>query len=276
MTEGGSGTGSLEATARWTAAVRAAESARADALLRDPWAGALAGPDGMAWTAERTPGSVLPIVLRTRYFDDWLEGTLAGGPIRQAVLLAAGLDTRAFRLTWAAGARCFEVDRPAVLGHNAAILEGAGARPRCDRRPVEADLAAPWGDALLAAGFDAARPAAWLLEGIMFYLPNDVIRRVLDGVTALAAPGSVLGFDIVNGEMLLSPWTRPWMDMQAAAGAPWIGTMDDPVGELAGLGWRASLTQAGQPDANHGRWTLPVIPTTMPAMPHNWFVTAER
>lgn len=75
----------------------------------------------------------------------------------------------------------------------------------------------------------------------MFYLPNDVIRRVLDGVTALAAPGSVLGFDIVNGEMLLSPWTRPWVDMQAAAG-----------------------------------WTLPVIPTTMPAMPHNWFVTAER
>jgi hypothetical protein len=95
-------------------------------------------------------------------------------------------------------------------------------------------------------------------------------------VTRLAAPGSRLGFDVINGAMLISPWTRPWVDMQAAAGAPWIGTMDDPVGFLAARGWRASLTQAGQPDASHGRWRLPVIPTAMPDMPHDWFVTAER
>ncbi|MGZ8437255.1 MAG: hypothetical protein ACXWXR_01785 [Candidatus Limnocylindrales bacterium] len=95
-------------------------------------------------------------------------------------------------------------------------------------------------------------------------------------MTALAAPGSRLGFDIVNAAVLTSPWTRSWVAMQADAGAPWVGTMDDPVGFLAGRGWRAALTQAGQPDANHGRWTLPVIPTTAPDMPHSWFVTAER
>ena len=64
--------------------------------------------------------------------------------------------------------------------------------------------------------------------------------------------------------------------MQAREGAPWIGTLDDPESTLASLGWTATLTQAGQPDANHGRWTLPVIPVKIPDMPHNWFVTAHK
>jgi hypothetical protein len=64
--------------------------------------------------------------------------------------------------------------------------------------------------------------------------------------------------------------------MQAAAGAPWIGALDDPAGFLAARGWQAALTQAGQPDANHGRWTLPILPVSAPGMPHNWYVTAHR
>jgi methyltransferase (TIGR00027 family) len=268
-------TRALEGTARWTAAARAAESQREDRLFSDPWAAALAGPEGMAWIEQRSPDKVLPIVLRTRYFDDWLEGIL-GGAVRQVVLPAAGLDTRAFRIRWPEGARCFEIDRPSVLGYKAAVLESAGAEPRCDRRSVAADLAEPWADALVGAGFDATLPAAWLLEGFLFYVPADDIARILMEVTRLAAPGSRLGFDIINGTVLASPWTQPWVEMQAAAGAPWIGTMDDPVAFLAERGWRATLTQAGQSEANHGRWTLPVIPTTMPEMPHSWYVTAER
>jgi methyltransferase (TIGR00027 family) len=266
----------LEATARWTAAVRAAESAREDHLFNDPWAAALAGPEGRAWAEQRPPDSLLPMILRTRYFDDWLQGVLGSGVMRQMVLVAAGLDTRAFRLSWPKTARCFEIDRPAVLQYKEAILDGAGARPQCVRRTVEADLTGPWADALLETGFDPGEPSGWLLEGLLFYLSCDDMARLLDAVTALASAGSMLGFDIVNGAMLTSPWTRAWVDMQAEAGAPWIGTMDDPVGFLAARGWRAVLTQAGQPDADHGRWTLPVIPTTMPEMPHNWFVTADR
>jgi O-methyltransferase involved in polyketide biosynthesis len=111
---------------------------------------------------------------------------------------------------------------------------------------------------------------------LLFYLATGDIARLLDRVTVLASPGSQLGFDIINGLVLTSPWTRPWVEMQAEAGAPWIGTMDDPAGFLAERGWRAKLSQAGQPGANHGRWTLPIIPTTMPDMPHSWYVTAER
>jgi methyltransferase (TIGR00027 family) len=266
----------LEATARWTAAARAAEAGRKDRLFDDPWAATLAGPEGVGWLAQRPPDSVLPMVLRTRYFDDWL-GLIAGRDgIRQVVLMAAGLDTRAYRLGWPAGTRLFELDRPAVLRHKDAVLAATGGSARCTRHAVDVDLTGPWADALLAVGFDRARPSGWLLEGLLFYLPNEAIARLLDEVTRLAAPGSRLGFDAMNGATFTSPWTRPWVEMQADAGAPWLGTLDDPERFLAERGWRATLTQAGQPDANYGRWTLPVIPATMPDMPHNWLVTAQR
>ena len=108
-------TSSLEATACWTAAVRAAETSRDDRLFEDPWAATLAGPEGAAWLAARPPGSTLPIAIRTRFFDDWLHDVAIEAGIRQVVLLAAGLDTRAYRLPWAAATTVFELDRPAVL-----------------------------------------------------------------------------------------------------------------------------------------------------------------
>jgi methyltransferase (TIGR00027 family) len=223
---------------------------------------------------------VLPIVIRTRYFDDWLRAVAVEGPLRQVVLLGAGLDTRAWRLSWPVGVVVYELDRAEVLQAKAATLAGAGseagAEPACDRRPVAADLASDWGPALRDAGFDRALPAAWLVEGVLFYLPEGVIHGVLEIVSSLAAPGSRLGFDIVNAAVLVSPYTKVWIDMQAAAGAPWIGAMDDPGAVLASLGWSAALTQPGEPAANHGRWTLPVPPASMPDLPHSWYVTAER
>jgi methyltransferase (TIGR00027 family) len=265
----------LEDTARWTAAVRSLETAREDALFRDPLAASLAGAEGAAWLATRTPDSVLPIVLRTRYFDDWLARVVAAG-LSQVVLPGAGLDTRAYRLDVPEGVMWYEVDRRRVLEDKQRVLVTAGARPRCRRVTVAADLAGDWGDALVAAGFQPGQPAAWLLEGLLFYLPPRMVEAVLDQVTALAAPASALGFDIVNAAVLTSPWTRPWVEMQAAAGAPWLGTMEDPVATLAALGWAASLSQAGQPDASHGRWSLPVLPVAAADLPHNWFVTAVR
>jgi methyltransferase (TIGR00027 family) len=267
---------SLQATARWTAAVRAGERGRPDRLVDDPWAAELAGPAGMAWLAGRPEGSVLPIVVRTRYFDDWMRDVAIEGPMRQVVLIGAGLDTRAWRLPWPAGVVVYEVDRAEVLEAKGGILARAGAVPACDRWPVAADLASDWAAALCDAGFDAAVPAAWLIEGVLFYLQEEVIHRVLETVSSLAARGSRLGFDIVNLAVLTSPYTKAWIDMQAAAGAPWIGALDDPDAVLADLGWTASLVQPGEPPANHGRWTLPVPPASIPDLPHSWYVTAER
>lgn len=112
MTTPGSSVSQLGATAFWTAAVRAMENTRADRLFADPWAEALTGEVGAAWMADRTPESVIPIVLRTRYFDDFLLRVAGETSVRQFVLPAAGLDTRAFRLDWPAGTRLFELDQP--------------------------------------------------------------------------------------------------------------------------------------------------------------------
>lgn len=266
----------LGLTAHWMAAVRARESAREDRLFDDPWAAALAGPEGEAWAAQRPADSFVPIALRTRYFDDFLLRIVNDYGIRQILLAGAGLDTRAFRLPWPEGTRLYELDQASVLAYKEGILRSAGAQPTCSRQTIDGDLTGSWRESLLAGGFEPQRPSGWLLEGFLFYLASDSIIHVLDEVTSLAAPGSWLGFDIVNGAMLTSPMTRPWIEMQAKAGAPWVGTIDDPVGFLAKRGWKASLTQAGQKDAEYGRWPYPVIPTTMPDAPHNWFVTAKR
>lgn len=266
----------LGSTARWTAAVRALESERDERLFEDPWAAALAGEQGRAWGEQRTAQGVVPIVLRTRYFDDFLKHVTLEYGLRQVVLLAAGLDTRAYRLEWPQPTRLFELDQPEVLRHKEDVLQAAGTRARCERQAIKVDLTSAWEGQLLSHGFDAQQPSVWLLEGFLFYLSNESVASLLDKVSGLAAPGSWLGFDVINSDVLNSEWTRPWVEMQAGLGAPWIGTMDDPRTFLSERGWQATITQAGAPDANYGRWLLPVIPAEMPNMPHNWLVTAVK
>jgi len=271
---------SLAATARWTASARAKESARPDHLFDDPWATSLAGAEGMQWL-EKLGGNVAPMIIRTHYFDGFLQKATGPQPgllhaIRQVVILAAGLDTRAYRLDWPDGTRLFELDQPEVLRYKAQVMEAAGAQAACQRIAIPCDLTQPWQTELAHNGFDPAQPSAWLLEGFLFYLPDEAIRHILEQVTALATPGSRMGFDIVNHLALTSPITKAWIEMQAKAGAPWLGRLDDPEAFLAELGWQATLTQPGSPDAHFGRWTLPVIPVKMPNMPHNWYVTAEK
>lgn len=265
----------LGETAHWTAAVRARENERTDRLLDDPWAGALAGETGMAWIATRSAESVSPMIIRMRYFDDFLQRITTEYSISQVVLLAAGLDTRAFRLAWPEGVTLFELDLPSVIAYKDQILLAANAQPNCHRQTIGVDLTKSWVDSLVAHGFVCQQPAVWLLEGFLFYLPNETITHLLDEVTTVAAPGSWLGFDINNSITFTSPLTAKWVEMQAQSGAPWLGSMDNPVAFLRQRGWEASLTQAGAEDANYGRWPFPVIPVDMPNMPHNWFVTAR-
>ena len=269
---------SLAATARWTAAARSEESTWADGLFNDPWAAELAGEEGQRWLSQmtgRTFGTA-PIIIRTCYFDDFLQDAVVERGLRQVVLLAAGLDTRAYRLTWPEGTRFFELDQSEVLDYKGQVLKNAGAEPACQRTIVAVDLAEPWSDALLAAGFDPHLPTAWLLEGFLYYIFPEQITPILDAVSHLSAAGSRLGFDIINEQTLLSPITHSWIDMQARQGAPWIGWLDDPVGFLEKRGWEVVLTQPGAEDANYGRWKLPVLPLDAPDLPHNLYVTATK
>lgn len=265
----------LGSTARWTASARAQESAREDRIFYDPWAAALAGEQGAQWLSQRS-GNVAPMVIRTRYFDDFLQRVVRDANLHQVVLVAAGLDTRAYRLNWPKQTQFFELDQPDVLQYKDTLLNAAGAQPTCNRKTIPTDLTGDFGAKLIASGFDPHLPAVWLLEGFLFYLPEASILQILEHITRLSAPGSWMGFDIINAITLTSPITHTWIEMQASMGAPWIGSMDDPEAFLAERGWKASLTQPGSPDVNYGRWKLPVIPVKMPNMPHNWYVTAQK
>jgi methyltransferase (TIGR00027 family) len=178
--------------------VRADESGRPDRLFDDPYAqafvaaaaGALPG-GGVTDSGDPMAGVVHAAVVRTRFFDDFLLDACLSG-CHQVVLLAAGLDTRAFRLPWPAGVSLFELDLPAVLAFKEHVLTGTDAVPRCRRVTVAVDLREDWSSRLVTAGLRPAAPTVWLLEGLLIYLTAGEATTLLRAVTELSAAGSRL------------------------------------------------------------------------------------
>lgn len=196
---------SVGTTATMVAAARALASAEANPLISDPFAAPLVRAVGIdfftrlvdgtldaavAAEAESAAGPMTAVMaVRTRFFDDFfLQAADAG--VRQSVILAAGLDSRAYRLGWPPGSVVFEIDQPDVIEFKSATLAGLGARPTAVRRAVAVDLRDDWPAALRASGFDETKPTAWSAEGLLVYLPPDAQDRLFDHITALSAPGS--------------------------------------------------------------------------------------
>lgn len=201
-------TESVGTTALGVASARAAETESDNPMIRDPFARVFldAAGDGLWnwYSASQLPSKLLDaepeirlqmqamvgyMASRTAFFDQFfLDATGAG--IRQAVILAAGLDSRAWRLPWPDGVTVYELDQPRVLEFKSATLDDHGAQPACDRVAVPVDLRHDWPTALRQAGFDAAAPSAWSVEGLMPYLPAAAQELLFDRVDALAASGS--------------------------------------------------------------------------------------
>jgi methyltransferase (TIGR00027 family) len=129
------------------------------------------------------------MAVRTRHFDTLFADAVHAG-IRQAVILAAGLDARAYRLPWPDGTVVFEVDQPEVIDFKSKTLADLGAKPTADRRTVAVDLRDDWPKALCDNGFDASRPTAWIAEGLLIYLPAQAQDLLFDRIDELSAPGS--------------------------------------------------------------------------------------
>lgn len=217
------------------------------------------------------------IVIRTKFFDDFLLHATREHEIRQVVILASGMDTRAFRLRWPTHTRLFEVDQPELLLQKRQVLFSAGASPTCSRWSIGADLVkGPWSGTLMRAGFDPHRTSVWLIEGLLPYLSELAVQALLDRVTALSAPGSWLGLTAINREMLTSPVMHIWLKFMEQAGIPWLSAMDEPEAFLAKRGWVATVVQPGEESANFGRWSYPVISRSVPNSPRAWLVTAIR
>lgn len=271
-------------TSLWVAASRACESDHPAALFEDPLARALAGQEGFAFLAMADsfrpalssvePNPVLSI--RTRYFDDALSSVVSSRAIRQIVLLAAGMDTRAYRIEWPSGVTLFEVDRQEVFDHKEPILDELEAIPRCTRKVVSADLGGEWQPALLSAAFDPQRPSAFLVEGLLIYLNEPAVHRLLGDLSRLAIPGSWAGMDLADVTLLESPFMAPIMRELVRRGSPWVFGTSEPEALIEGFGWSATALMLGEPGANYGRWPYPVAPRSTPGVPRSYLVSADR
>jgi methyltransferase (TIGR00027 family) len=200
---------SVGATATMVAAARAMASKAERPLINDPFAEPLVKAVGVDLFARLVSGELRPtdldddgdaasagmrrmtdnMAVRTKFFDEFfIDATQAG--VRQAVILASGLDSRAYRLPWPDGTTVYEIDQPQVIEFKSRTLAELGATPTAHRRTVAIDLRDDWPAALRAAGFDPDQPTAWSAEGLLGYLPPEAQDRLLDTVTALSAPGS--------------------------------------------------------------------------------------
>jgi methyltransferase (TIGR00027 family) len=204
---------SVGATAVMVALARAAETASADPLIRDRFAEVLVSTPELEgvreqvhawWTGDEDDDPDFTVnsqhminyqAVRTHFFDAYFAEAVAAG-IRQVVILAAGLDSRAYRLDWPDGTVVYELDLPKVLEYKAETLAGHGATPVADRRPVPVDLRHDWPQALRDAGFDAAEPTAWLAEGLLPFLPAAAQEAMFASIDALSGSGSRVAVEI--------------------------------------------------------------------------------
>ncbi len=201
-------TTSVGSTALFVAAARALEARKPNPLAVDayaevfcravggPWVDLLDGvaPDHPLRSDEFGTHFVTYQGARTRFFDDYFRAAAEAG-VRQIVMLAAGLDSRAYRLDWPTGTTVFELDQPAVLEFKRRTLDDYGAAPRALRQEVPVDLRDDWPAALRASGFEEGEPSAWIAEGLLIYLPAAAQEQLFTGIDSLASSGSRLALE---------------------------------------------------------------------------------
>lgn len=240
-------------TAHWVAAARARASRREGALFHDPFAASLAGEEGERWLeGEDRERVVSYIEIRTRFFDEELERAASAGT-RQIVIVAAGLDARAYRVAWPEGTRVFELDQPEVLAHKGAILDALRARPTCDRAAIGVDLRLPFEGDLRASGFRSEAPSAWLVEGLLPYLQAGDVTRLFARVASLSAAGSALAFDCVGVDAFSAPAFAAQAEALALRGIRMPFACEDPVALLSPFGFAACRSSFREVAARWGR-----------------------
>ncbi|MEV5141771.1 SAM-dependent methyltransferase [Streptomyces syringium] len=263
-------------TALWTAAARAIESDREDRLFVDPYARFLAGSAGFRLVQHYgSQRAVEYMAIRTAHLDGVSVRAVTDLGIKQIVLVAAGMDTRAYRLSWPSDTVIFELDRPELLEMKREILADNGASSSVAHISVSVDLAGPWATSLITAGFDAQLPTLWIMEGLLFYLPEGVARRLLRTTADLSAPDSRISGDLMGRGVLTDPASRALLAALALDGAPWIFGTDEPEQLLAECGWCAEdVLQPGEDRS--GRWPYAVVSPQVLGIARRYFFTATR
>ncbi|QLL05720.1 class I SAM-dependent methyltransferase [Mycobacterium vicinigordonae] len=221
--------------------------------------------DESTWKLAHMPDAM---AARTRFFDSFFRNAAQAG-IRQAVILASGLDARSYRLDWPTDMTVFEIDQPEVIEFKTTTLAGLGAVPKADLRTVAIDLRQDWPTALRQAGLDTDRPTAWIAEGLLGYLPPEAQDNLMDNITSLSAPGSRLAVEAIP--------QRPQHDVEQArevmrrSTAKWRehgfdldwgelgfeGERKDVAAYLETLGWHSDGTDMSELLAKNGLSAVP-------------------
>ena len=301
-------TESVGATALGVAAARAADTESDNPLINDPFARIFldtvgdgvwnwyGGPELPAEVVEAEPDMpqrmqalVSYFATRTRFFDtSFIDATNAG--IRQAVILAAGLDARSWRLPWPDGTTVYELDQDRVLDFKASTLHEHGAEPKANRVAVAVDLRHDWPTALQQAGFDPSAPSVWSIEGLLMYLPAAAQDLLFDRIHELAAPGSRIAVEGLGPEFAvpeLRAQRRERMDrireLMAKTDSQievpttdelWYFEEREDVGDwLRRHGWDVTATRSDELMASYGR---PSPEGLEEASPTHWFISAQR
>lgn len=301
-------TESVGATALGVAAARAADTESSDPLINDPFARVFldrvghgvwdwyGGPELPAAVIEAEPDMpqrmralVSYFATRTKFFDTaFIDAANAG--VRQAVILAAGLDARSWRLPWPDGTTVFELDQDRVLDFKLETLHEHGAQPTAQRVPVPVDLRQDWPTALRQAGFDPSAPSVWSVEGLLMYLPAAAQDLLFERIQELAAPGSRIAVEGLGPEFAVSELRderRERMDrvrkLMAEAGSSlevpktdelWYFEQREDVSDwLRQHGWAVTATPSDDLMASYGR---PSPEGLEEASPTHWFISGQR
>ena len=304
-------TESVGATALGVAAARAAETESENPLISDPFARVFlnaagdgmwnwfAAPDLPAEIAEAEPdlkprmqGMVDYMAARTSFFDQFFLDAARSG-VHQVVILAAGLDSRAWRLPWPDGPdgiTVYELDQPRVLEFKLSTLQESGAQPTCKLVHVPVDLRHDWPAALQEAGFDTSAPSAWSAEGLLPFLPAVAQELLFERVHALSAGGSRIAVEAPGPDFLdedarakqretmqrvrdLMAKLEPERDIPDVQDLWYLEEREDVDTWLRRHGWDVTVTPAEQLMARYDRRPPQGIED---AAPKTLFVAAER
>jgi methyltransferase (TIGR00027 family) len=263
---------SVGATATAVAASRAVASQNPDALLNDPWADPLVRAVGIETFVKLIDGEIgqtddplmnrramkEQIAVRTRFFDDFFVHTTESGT-RQAVILASGLDTRAYRLPWSDGTVVYEIDQPQVIAFKTRTLADLGAEPTAQRQTVSIDLREDWPAALVEAGFNPQEPTAWSAEGLLVYLPPEAQDRLFDNVAALSAPGSRIATEHMDLKNTPPDWAERLTERSRRIGSNinlaelfYTGDRNSAADYLGQKGWNVETRTTAEAYAANG------------------------
>jgi methyltransferase (TIGR00027 family) len=287
---------SVGATATMVAAGRARASIADHPLIEDQFAEQLVRAVGVDFFTRWAVGELDPadvdipdhpwgmqpmtdlLAVRTRFIDRFVADAAATG-VRQAVILASGLDARGYRLSWPSDMTVFEIDQPQVIAFKTATLAALSAEPTVDLRAVSIDLREDWPAALRQAGFDARRPAVWIAEGLLAFLPPEAQDRLLDNITTLSADGSQLVAEIFLNSpeslQIMHTAAQKWYEhgLDSHIDDLWYrGERHDVAAYLDERGWHTTRTLAGQLLTDAG---LPV-PRRNDGELENYYCTATR